>query len=83
MAQIINRIKIKDEGGRIIGFIEEQDNGDKIAKDFYGRILGKYHKDTNKTHDFYGRIVGKGDVSSGLIWEDYLKKQKKKKKNEN
>lgn len=75
MAKIINRVKLKDEGGRIIGFIEELDNGDKIAKDFYGRILGKYHKDTNKTHDFYGRIIGKGDVSSGLIWEDYLKKE--------
>lgn len=71
----MTRTKIKDEYGRIIGFIEELDNGDKIAKDFYGRILGKYHKDTNKTHDFYGRIVGKGDVSSGLIWENHYKNQ--------
>lgn len=81
MAQIVNRIKIKDEGGRIIGFIEEQDNGDKIAKDFYGRILGKYHKDTNKTHDFWGRIVGKGDVASGLIWENNAKNEREKSKN--
>lgn len=71
----MTRTKIKDEYGRIIGFIEELDNGDKIAKNFYGRILGKYHKDTNKTHDFYGRIVGKGDVSSGLVWENHYKKQ--------
>ena len=76
----MERTKIKDETGRIIGFIEELENGDKIAKDFYGRILGKYHKDTNKTHDFYGRIIGKGDVTSGLIWEYHLKTQNEKDK---
>ena len=77
----MTRNPIKNEYGKIIGFIEELDNGDKIAKDFYGRILGKYRKEQNNTRDFYGRIVGKGDVSSGLIWEDYLKKENERTKN--
>lgn len=64
----MTRSPIKNEYGKIIGFIEEQDNGDRTAKDFYGRILGKYHKDVNKTMDFYGKIIGKGDLTSALIW---------------
>ena len=70
----MTRYPLKDFEGRIIGYIEEQDNGDKVAKDFYGRIVGKYYKNTNKTHDFYGRIVGKGDLTSALINEANKKK---------
>ena len=65
----ITRYPLKDFEGRIIGFIEEEDNGNKTAKDFYGRIVGRYYKDRNKTTDFYGRIVGKGDLTSALISE--------------
>ena len=59
---------VKDNYGRIIGFIETDSVGNKIAKDFYGRIVGKYDKNTNLTKDFYGRVVGKGDQCVGTIW---------------
>lgn len=74
------RNPIKNEHGKIIGFIEELDNGDLIGKGFYGNIVGKYHKDTNKTHDFYGRIVGKGNILSALIWQDAEKREAQRNK---
>jgi len=39
---------------------------DKVVRDFYGRILGRYDSNQDVTRDFYGRIVSKGDTSSGL-----------------
>lgn len=58
---------IRDFNGRIIGFIEVDSLGNKTVKDFYKRILGRYHKATNTTRDFYGRIIARGDQSSMLF----------------
>lgn len=58
---------IKDWQGKILGFIETESNGNKVLRDFYGRILGKYDKSLNVTRDFYGRQVGKGDVLMTLL----------------
>lgn len=40
----MDREVIKDFGGRILGYLEHQSNGDIIVKDFYFKILGKYDK---------------------------------------
>ena len=58
---------IKDCYGNIIARIDEQTNGDKIVKNFYGQILGKYDKALDVTKDFYGRIVAKGECTGILI----------------
>jgi len=59
---------IKDWAGKVIGFIEtDERSGNKIVRDFYGKILGKYDKQYDVTRDFYGRIVAKGDQSSMLF----------------
>ena len=58
---------IKDCYGNIIARIDEQSNGDKIVKNFYGQILGKYDKTLDVTKDFYGRIVAKGECVGILI----------------
>lgn len=50
-----------------IGTIETDGRGDKIVKDFYGRILGKYEKSSNLTKDFYGKILYHGDMSAALL----------------
>lgn len=64
---------IKDFYGKIIGYLE--DKGDRIqATDFYGKILGWYNKKQDTTVDFYGRILGRGDLTSGLIWQEANKK---------
>ena len=65
---MIQRDKIKDWTGKIIGFIETDSvTGNKTVKDFYGRILGRYIKKINQTQDFHGRLVAKGDQSSMLL----------------
>lgn len=58
---------IKDWRGAVIGSIEESSNGDKVIKDFYNRVLGKYRKNLNATFDFYGRQIGKGDQLLRLL----------------
>lgn len=59
---MIKREKIQDWRGKIIGFIEEDSTtGNKVVKDFYGRIVGRYNKKFDITQDFYGRQVAKGD----------------------
>lgn len=58
---------VKDFTGWILGYIETKPNGDKIAKDFYRRILGYYVKSRDVTTDFYGRVICKGDGVCGLI----------------
>ncbi len=58
---------VRDFTGRIVGYIETDFQGNKIVRDFYRVVLGKYDKKNNVTRDFYGRIVARGDVSSSLI----------------
>lgn len=59
---------VKDWTGKVIGSIDTQPNGDKIVRDFYGRVKGTYVKRLNITKDFYGHQVGKGDQSMGLLY---------------
>lgn len=59
---MIERDKVKNWQGRIIGFIDTDSvTGNQVVRDFYGRILGKYNKKLNITQDFYGRTVAKGN----------------------
>ena len=53
--------------GQCLGTIETQSNGDKVVKDFYGRILGRYEKSGNVTKDFYGKILYHGDMAAALL----------------
>lgn len=61
------KIYIKDFYHRVIGSIEEDSRGNKIARDFYQRVVGKYEKSRNLTFDFYNRVVGRGDMLTSLI----------------
>lgn len=58
---------IRDFSGIIVGYIETDEKGDKIVRDFYRVVLGKYDKKNNVTRDFYGRIIARGDASASLI----------------
>lgn len=58
---------IKDWQGKILGWVETESNGNKILRDFPGRILGKYNRALNITQDFYGRKVGNGDILLTLL----------------
>lgn len=58
---------IKDWTGKVIGTVDTQPNGDKILKDFYGHVKGRYVKNINMTKDFYGHVIGKGDQLMRLL----------------
>ena len=65
---------IRDFGGRILGYIETDANGNKTVRDFYNRILGYYDAKLNVTRDFYNRIIAHGDAAVGLIYQEANKK---------
>ena len=58
---------VKDFYGKIIGYIEIDDKGNKIVRDFYRRRLGRYDKKFDVTRDFYNRIIAKGDQTGMLL----------------
>lgn len=67
MKRIVDKQVIREFSGKIIGWIETDDEGNRIVREFSGKILGKYDKKFNVTRDFFGRIISKGDQSSLLI----------------
>ncbi len=58
---------IQDYTRRTLGYIETKPNGDKVATDFAGRVLGYYKKAQNVTTDYCGRILYYGDMAASLI----------------
>ena len=53
---------IKDEKGKFIG--TTWNNGNKTyVKEFVGKIVSTYNKDTNQTLDWKNNKLTKGDVS--------------------
>lgn len=58
---------IKDWRGKVIGFVEEDHIGNKVIRDYQGRVLGKYNKSLNVTQDFHGHQVAKGDCVMMLL----------------
>lgn len=59
---MIKKEKIRDWTGKILGFVETDSvTGNKVIRDFYGRIVGKYDKRADVTRDFYGNKVARGD----------------------
>ena len=61
------RITLKDNLNRIIGYIEIRNNGDKVLKDQDNRIKGYYVAEFNTTKDANNRIVGYGDILTSLL----------------
>ena len=65
---LVSKDRIRDRSGKIIGWIETDHLGNKVARDFYGRIRGRYIKMSNLTKDFYGKIVAQGDATASLLY---------------
>ena len=63
----MGRETIKSYTGAIIGYLETESNGDVVAKDSCGRIVGYYRKSNNATTDFSGRILYYGNCAAALV----------------
>lgn len=66
----MTKFPIKTVSGKIHGWIQVEDNGDKKATDASGRILGYYKANSDTTTDVNGRIIARGDVVSSFIKVD-------------
>lgn len=76
---MIKKDIIRDFYGHRLGTIETDTNtGDKIVRDFYGKLRGRYIKRADVTKDFYGKIVARGDQTGMLLptWENQRSKLK-------
>ena len=58
---------IKKFGGKIIGYISTDAEGNKTVMDYNRRILGYYDARRDETTDFYRRVIAYGDISGVLF----------------
>ncbi len=63
----MQRMDIRNAVGAIIGFIDQEANGDKTIRNKYGAIVGYYRKNDNTTRDANGRIIARGDACAMLL----------------
>lgn len=63
----MQKLPIKDVAGRVWGWVQIEDDGNKKALDHAGRILGYYKVFNNTTYDVKGKVVAYGDLVSSLI----------------
>ena len=71
---VVKSEKIRKFGGAILGTLEEDAEGNKQVRNFYGRIIAKYDKRLDCTRDFYGRIISQGDTCVGALYNPDLNK---------
>ena len=64
---LVTKECVRDKKGKIVGWVETDHLGNKLARDFYGKIRGRYKKVGNVTLDFYGKIVSYGDSVTSLL----------------
>lgn len=65
----ISKEPIRQFGGKIIGYLETDKEGNQQVRNFYGQILGSYDKKCNCTRDFYGRKVTEGNTVLGFLYK--------------
>jgi hypothetical protein len=58
---------IRNFSGKVVGTLEYFDSGDAIARDFYGKVVGRYTKVDNRTRDFYGKVVSTGNTLAQFL----------------
>jgi hypothetical protein len=57
---------IRDNGNRVIGYVDERNDGMKSIRDTMNREIGRYNPRTDTTN-VNGRPMMKGDFSIGLL----------------
>ena len=61
------RITVKDDRFWVLGYIEDQSNGDKIVKDASFRVIGYYRRSSDTVIDENFRIVAHG-YAPGILF---------------
>lgn len=63
----MNRMTVKDFSGKIIGYIDMDDKGNKVVRKFNLMIVGRYDAKLDVTKDFQNRVIARGDMSGSLL----------------
>ena len=66
----IRKTPVRDYTGKILGYIEEDKDGNQRCRAFTGRVLGYYDKASDTTRDFYGKVITKGNSCMGFLYQD-------------
>lgn len=64
------RTPIREFSGKIIGWLEDDGNGNQRISNFVGRYLGTYEKSTNLTRNFVGKIIAHGNILTSLLYTE-------------
>ena len=67
--QPVSTQAIRDFGGKILGYIEEDKDGNQRCITFAGKVLGYYDKKTNTTREFNGKITSRGNTCVGFLYK--------------
>jgi len=64
----MSRDAIRGFGGKIIGWMETDNKGNMIIRNFYGQIVSKYDAQLDVTRDFYGRQLTHGNTAVAQLY---------------
>ncbi len=61
------KITLKDDRLHVIGYVEIDDDGNKVLKDDRLKVKGYYDKRRNVTKNDRLKVVGYGDILTSLL----------------
>jgi len=65
----MSKQEIRDSSNKLVGYIEEQSNGDQKAYDTMNRHKGTYDSSANKTYKPNNNLVGSGNQLVMLVYD--------------
>ena len=68
----ISKEPVREFGGKIIGWVETDKDGNQDIRTFTGAIIARYDARMKVTRDFYGRILTKGNTAVGQLFNPSL-----------
>lgn len=64
----VSREPVREFGGKIIGWVETDAQGNQEVRNFNGTIIARYDSKINVTRDFYNRILTQGNTAMGQLF---------------
>ena len=64
----ISKEPVREFGGKIIGWVETDIDGNQEVRNFYGTIIARYDAKIKVTRDFYGKILTQGNTAMGQLF---------------
>lgn len=59
---------VREFSGKIIGWVETENDGSQIVRAFSGKIIAKYDARFNVTREFSGKVLTQGNTAVGQLF---------------